>query len=95
MSDRHIVYIKIIIMNSCFVSRLKIDSIFITFDFTAIQSGVYFLLPTTVDNSYKRTHQKLSGKHDIPGNAKNNYGEIAHCQNRIDETITEILLFFR
>ena len=37
-----------ILMNSCFVSSLIIDCIFITFDFTAIQRGVYFLLPTTV-----------------------------------------------
>ena len=39
---------KIILMTSCFVSSLIIDCIFITFDFTAIQRGVYFLLPTTV-----------------------------------------------
>ena len=30
-------YTKIILMNSCFVSNLQIDSIFVTFDFTAIQ----------------------------------------------------------
>ena len=39
---------KIIVMNSCFVSNLQIDSIFVTFDFTAIQRGVKFLLPVTV-----------------------------------------------
>ena len=39
-------HIKIILMNSCFVSSLQIAFNSITFDFTAIQRCVYFLLPT-------------------------------------------------
>ena len=41
-------YTNIILMKSCFVPSLQIDSIFVTFDFTAFQRGVNFLLPTTV-----------------------------------------------
>ena len=37
-------------MNSCFVSSLQMYSIFVTLDFTAIEIGVKFLLPTTVYN---------------------------------------------
>ena len=35
-------------MNLCFVSTLQIDSIFVTFHFIAIQSGVTLLLPMIV-----------------------------------------------
>ena len=35
-------------MNSCFVSSLQITFICVTFDFTAIQRGLYFILPMPV-----------------------------------------------
>ena len=41
-------YTKIILMNSCFVSSLQITFICVTFDFTAIQRGLYFILPMPV-----------------------------------------------